>query len=112
MINYNCKTFRQIENSTNGEVSAETIFHYKQSGNVVTASYSGGKIKAGQLIALADEMGNLNMRYQHVNDKNELMTGTCMSIPEILPNQKIRIYEHWQWTCGDLCKGESLLEEV
>jgi len=42
---------------------------------------------------LVDVAGKLDMRYQHVNNQNQLMTGICTSTPEILPNGKIRLHE-------------------
>ncbi|GAB2815809.1 hypothetical protein [Ferruginibacter profundus] len=112
MYNYHNKTFRSVANSSNGEVDATTIFNYRQSGNIVTATYSGGNIISGSLIALADAAGQLDMRYQHINTQNQLMTGICLSVPELLPNGKIRLHEQWQWTSGDISKGESVIEEV
>lgn len=112
MINYHDKVFRPVQNSENGETSAETIFRYVQKGNILTSSYEGGKILSGQLIGLVDEEGVIEMRYHQVNTANELMTGICGSIPEILPNGKIRLHETWQWTSGDLSKGNSILEEL
>ena len=112
MINYNGKQFRPVSNTENGETSSETIFHYQQTGNILTSSYAGGKIVQGHLIALVDEQGNIDMRYHQINDKEELMTGICKSIPEILPNGKIRLHETWQWTSGDQSAGQSIIEEV
>ena len=111
MINYNDKIFRPIINSENGETSSETVFHYKQVDNILTSEYSGGKIKYGHLIGLVDNRGNIEIRYHQVNDKDELMTGVCKSIPEILENGKIRLYESWEWTSGDKSKGQSIIEE-
>lgn len=110
-MNYNNKVFKPISNTENGETSNETIFHYKQVGNVVTATYSGGKISHGHLIGLVDSFGNIEMRYHHVNEKNELMTGICTSTPEILANGKIRLHEAWEWTSGDKSTGTSIIEE-
>lgn len=112
MINYNNKTFSPYENSDNGETSSDTIFHYKQEGNILTAEYAGGRIKKGHLIGLVDEEGRIDMRYHQVNDKGELMTGICSSIPEVLPDGMIRLHESWQWTSGDHSKGSSILQEV
>ena len=67
---------------------------------------------SGTLIARVDYAGNLNMRYQHINKAGELMTGKCISVPEILPDGRIRLKETWQWTCGDHTGGESVVEEV
>lgn len=112
MINYHGKSFRPVQNSENGETSAETIFQYRQEENILTSTYSGGKIKTGHLIGLVDEKGQIEMRYHQVNTSNELMTGICRSVPEVLPNGKIRLHETWQWTSGDLSKGNSILEEI
>ena len=111
MINYNGKIFTPISNTENSETSSETEFLYKQVGNIVTSQYSGGKIKKGHLIGIVDDNGNIDMRYHQINDKDEIMTGTCKSRPEILPNGKLRLHESWQWTSGDYSKGESIIEE-
>lgn len=111
MINYNNKSFRVVNNTENGETSSETIFHYKQRNNIITAEYAGGKIKQGQLIGIVDEEGYIELRYHQVNDKNELVTGICNSRPEILPNGKIRLHETWQWTSGDKSRGASIIDE-
>lgn len=112
MINYNNKVFVPLSNSENGEVDLGMQFVYKQTGNIVTSTYSGGRIRSGHLIALVDERGHLNMRYHQVNDQGEITTGICKSTPEQLPNGKIRMHEKWQWTSGDCSEGESLLEEL
>jgi hypothetical protein len=111
-MNYNNKKFRPIQNSENGETSAETIFEYKQEGNILTSEYAGGQILKGHLIGLVDENDNIQIRYHQVNKKGELMTGICFSNPEILENGKIRLHETWEWTSGDFSKGNSILEEV
>ncbi len=111
MINYNNKIFRPISNTENGETSNETVFQYKQVGDILTSEYSGGKIIKGHLIGLVDENGNIDMRYHQVNDKGELMTGICKSTPELLANGKIRLHEEWEWTSGDKSKGTSIIEE-
>jgi hypothetical protein len=111
-INYNNKTFRPLSNTENGETSPETIFHYQQKGQMVTATYSGGAIQFGHLLGLVDEQGNIDMRYHQINTNDELMTGVCRSRPETLPNGKLRLHETWQWTSGDLSKGTSVIEEI
>lgn len=112
MINYNNKKFTAISNTENGETSSETIFHYKQIGNILTSEYAGGRIKKGHLIGLVDEEGNIDLRYHQINENNEIMTGTCVSAPQVLENGKIRLHESWQWTSGDKSKGESIVEEI
>tara|TARA_R110000850_G_scaffold246847_1_gene371787 strand:+ start:508 stop:846 length:339 start_codon:yes stop_codon:yes gene_type:complete len=112
MINYNNRKFRPVSNSDNGEVSPEMIFHYKQSGNILTCTYQGESIVAGHLIGIVADQGRIEMRYHQVNKAGALMTGICHSTPELMTNGKIRLHESWQWTSGDLSKGTSVLEEV
>lgn len=111
-MNYNNKLFRPVENSDNGETTAETVFAYKQSGNILTSEYQGGQISKGHLIGLVDKNGLIEMRYHQVNLRGELMTGVCTSKPEVMPNGKIRLHETWRWTSGDGSSGKSVLEEL
>lgn len=111
-ISYDGRKFRSISNSDTGEVGSDTVFHYHQDGEIVWAEYSGGEIVRGMIIASVRDDQSLDMRYQHVNAKGELMTGTCISIPEILSDGRIRLREKWQWTSGTYSSGESVIEEV
>ena len=110
-INYNNRKFRPVNQSNNSETSSETVFDYQQKDFILSSHYSGGEIVSGHLIGLVDEEGNIDMRYHQINKKGELMTGQCLSRPEILPDGRIRLYETWQWTSGDKSRGESILEE-
>jgi hypothetical protein len=112
MINYNHRSFRPIQNTHNGETSLETLFYYKQEGNIISSEYKGGRIIHGHLIGLVNEDGCIEMCYHQVNINNEIMTGKCSSRPEILVNGKIRLHETWQWTSGDFSSGTSIIEEI
>lgn len=112
MINYNNKRFSLVTNTKNGDTDSETIFEYRQDGNLLWSEYAGGKIIAGHLIGVVDDDGNIDMRYHHINIEGEMMTGICNSTPEILSNGKIRLHEKWRWTSGDCSDGESILEEI
>lgn len=112
MIDYHNKIFRPVANAANGEVSGDTVFYYKQAGNIVMADYSGGSIRLGHLVALMDADGCLDMRYHQVNVRGELQTGICRSVPEVLPDGRLRLHEAWQWTSGDGSRGESVVEEA
>lgn len=111
-ISYNGKVFRSIENTSNGEVSGDTIFHYFQSENILSASYAGGSIRQGSIIGIVNSDGSLDFSYQHVNNKGEICTGRCHSIPNILADGRIQLQEDWQWTSGDCSSGRSIVQEV
>ena len=111
-MNYNNKRFRAISNSDNGEVSDDMVFHYRQTGEILHCEYYGVNIVLGHLIGIVDKSGQIDMRYHQVNLKGEILTGVCASRPETLNNGKIRLHEEWQWTSGDMSKGDSVLEEI
>ena len=114
---YDNRTFRSTSNSATGEVSPATTFRYHQSAahpHIVWAEYSGGSIVRGNLIATVARDGSnaLDMRYHHVNESGELMTGRCRSTPEVLGDGRLRMHERWVWTSGGQGEGESVIEEV
>lgn len=111
-MNYHGKKFTAISNTSNGETSKKTVFHYEQDGNILTAQYSGGQIVKGHLIGLVSETGHIDMRYHQVNKEGILMTGKCHSTPETLPDGRIRLHETWEWTSGDKSSGTSVIEEL
>ena len=111
-VEYNGRRFRSVENSASGEVGPETVFAYRQDGDVVSATYEGGGVRSGVLIATADGGGNLDVRYAHVNESGDLMTGECRTKPEVLPDGRLRLHEEWRWTSGDRSSGRSVVEEI
>lgn len=112
MINYDGRTFVSVENTDNGEVSSHTHFEYKQEGSILTASYSGGDIVKGVMIGIVKADGTLQFNYNHVNRKNEIRGGICLSTPTILPDGRVRLHEKWKWTDKEQSEGESVVEEV
>ena len=110
--NYDGRRFRSVANTANGEVGAGTVFEYHQDGDAVWATYRGGGVTLGTLVATVDGEGRLDMRYAHVNDAGALMTGVCTSTPEALPDGRLRLHETWRWTSGDGSSGTSTLEEI
>jgi hypothetical protein len=110
--NYDNRKFRIVGNSPNGEADEDTLFTYHQKGNVVWGTYSGGRILQGVILARVGEEGNLHIRYSHLNDRHEFRAGTCVSIPEVLDDGRLRMHESWLWADGDNSTGRSVLEEI
>jgi hypothetical protein len=111
-VNLDKRIFMSGENTPNGDASRDTRFHYYQRGERVWATYDGGRVRFGTLVAVGDDKGRLDMRYQHVDPDGNLRTGTCLAVPELLPDGRICLLEDWHWTNGDLSKGTSVVEEV
>ena len=112
MIRYGGRLFRSVTSSETSQTDTNTIFKYEQVDDLVTATYSGGHIRYGHLIGRLDEAGVLDMRYHHIDRDGQLMTGVCITTPELLPSGQLRLHESWQWTCGNESKGTSILEEI
>ena len=106
------RVFRSVQNTENGEAGDETVFYYRQKGNLVFAEYHGGTILRGHLLAKVLENGQLDMRYHHLNNKGEFMLGKCLSTPELLDSGRLKFKESWQWLSGDMSSGYSEIEEV
>jgi hypothetical protein len=112
MIGYDGRRFRSLSNSAGGDVGGETTFDYHQREDLVWATYAGGSVRFGTLLAKVDPSGNLDMRYQHLSADGAFKTGQCQSRPEVLPDGRLRLHERWQWTGGAHGQGESIIEEV
>jgi len=112
MVNYDARVFRSVANSNGGDVDGDTTFHYHQRDDVVWATYAGGSVVFGTLIAKTDDAGNLDMRYQHVSVDGSFKSGRCQSRPEQLSDGRLRLHERWQWTDGANGAGESIIEEI
>lgn len=95
-INFNNKTFSLISNSENGKVTDETIFEYKQKGDLVTADYYGGTVRYGKIIAILNDR-QLNMLYQCLTTTNELKSGKAIAEISFTENDKIKLKLNWEW---------------
>ena len=108
-INYNHRRFRLAHESA---ISTGTIFHYSQSGNIVSITYEGGTVQYGQALAKVNEAGVLDLRYQHITTNGDIQTGTCISTPEVLADGRLRLTEVYQSTSGNQASGVSIAEEI
>lgn len=108
----NNKKFINAENTDNGEVSGETVFDYKQTGNNIEATYTGGMIKKGHLIGVMTGENTFTMFYHHLNRNNEIRAGQCHTTIRTEPNGTLTLIERWEWLNGDCSKGQSVLTEI
>lgn len=108
----NNRKFSSVTNTENGDVGSQTVFYYRQEGEMVWADYGGGSVRRGSLIARWVEENLLEMHYQHLSTDNEFKTGRCLSRPEQLSDGRLRMHEEWQWTSSDQSSGTSTIEEI
>ena len=111
-MSYDGKRFRGRSNSSNGEVDAETIFHYHQRGSRLWGEYEGGAVARGQLLGRVHPDGSLEFCYHHEGTDGELRAGECRSVPTTDPDGRLVLKESWRWLTGDRSTGESEVEEI
>jgi len=105
-IDFNNKTFLLLENSSEGKVNSETVFEYRQDGDLVTADYSGGGIRYGKIIAQLKKP-ELYMRYQCLTTANELKAGKAIAQIALTEECKIKLRLEWEWLDESGKKGIS-----
>ena len=110
-ISYHDMYFVGVENYDSGDLTAETIFHYRQHDDLVWGTFEGGRALHGNLIAKILVDGKLEMVWQYLNQDGEFVSGKCISKPEILSDGRIRLHESWQ-IAGSGETGQSVIEEV
>lgn len=111
-FNYDNRYFRGTVNYDDGDLTYDTLFHYRQQGSVVWGTFEGGSIVFGTLLARVEADGRLDMVWQYLNKAGEFHSGTCLSIPELLPDGRYRLHESWQVADGHGTSGSSVIEEV
>jgi hypothetical protein len=109
---YDERTFRLVANTEGGDSDGRTSFRYHQRGDVVWATYEGGAVRFGTLVAKVNAAGDLDMIYQHVAADMTFRSGRCLSRCERLADGRIRLHERWVWTSGAEGSGTSVIEEV
>ena len=110
-LNLNDKRFITVENSE-GLSSCETIFHYKQHGEVITGTYKGGAIVEGLLIGKQTGNDSIELLYQCLTDKGELKAGQSKGKISLSKNGKLELKFDWNWLNGDISGGKSEYLEI
>lgn len=111
--NFNNKQFKLVSNSSEGSSDEETIFDYKQNNDIITADYSGGKIRYGKIIAkLLPLDDKLEMLYQCITIDGELKAGKAMAKIDLNKSGKILLSLNWQWMGDSQASGTSVYVEI
>ena len=104
------RVFRSAAAVEGGEVDADTVFRFRQDGDLIHATYSGGTIRLGFLVGRI-RGDRLDFRYAQLNASGETSTGHSADRIEALPDGRVRLHETWTWESRS-GSGTSVLEEV
>ena len=99
-----------VTTATVGVVNAETLFTFTQEGSVVSARYSGGKVRLGYLVGEISPKG-LHFRYAQLDVDGNLDGGHSTCEVSRAHDGKIRLIEHFEWASRE-GSGANIFEEL
>lgn len=102
-IDYEKRVFRSVEHP-------DLTGHYHSDGDLVWAEFSGAPVRLGRLVGHRTGDGDLELSYSYLLTSGGLVAGRCTSRPEVLPDGRIRLTEHFHRLDGKA--GISVIEEV
>lgn len=111
-INYDGRTFRSSAPETAGPDALGPIGHYHQDGDLIWAEFAGGKVVRGSLVGTCGPDGRIDVVYCQVLSGGQVVSGRCVSTPELLADGRIRLREDWQRYGAAAATGVSYIEEV
>ena len=109
-IDYDGRRFRQAGDAHVPVGKDRPTGLYHQDGDLVWAEFSGSTILAGRLVGRRRPDGAIDAAYCWVTTGGETMAGSCLSVPTVLDDGRIRLTERWQRCDGSV--GVSYVEEV
>jgi hypothetical protein len=100
-----------VETAENGLVNKDTIFAFRQTDDLVTAEYAGGRIKKGFLVGTISDR-KLQFSYCQVQIDGELDNGISSCELSTNDNGKVMLVEHFEWKSRQGEIGINVFEEV
>jgi hypothetical protein len=85
---------------------------YHQADGLLWAEFGGGEVRRGMLVGVSGPGGVLDFGYSMVTADGAVICGRCHSIPDWLPDGRIRLTEHWERFPPHAGAGISYLEEI
>ena len=80
-----------------GLSTTETVFHYFQSGEVITGKYRGGEIIEGNFVGKFIAPSQIELRFQCLTKSLDLLSGKSVGLITELPNQRMTLTFDWEW---------------
>jgi len=110
IVSLNGKQMRIVSTAEAGVVNAETVFTFTQEGSVVSAHYSGGRVRLGHLVGIISS-GILHFRYAQLDTEGRLDGGYSTCEISRTSDGRMRLLEHFQWQSRE-GSGTNIFEEM
>lgn len=111
-VDYDGRTFSSSAAETADSSGGSPVGHYHQRGAVVWAEFAGGRVVVGRLVGTCEPDGTLRMSYSQVLAGGEVVSGSCRTTPQVLPDGRLRLREEWQRHGAASSQGVSYIEEL
>lgn len=106
------RALRPRPDRTAAGIGGDTLFHFRQAGELVVATYEGGKVLHGQLIGLSGDVGVIAGSYQHATHAGVIESGRCNGRLEIQPDGRAVLALALQPNGAAETAGSLALEEL
>ena len=101
------RRFLAQANSANGTIDTETEMHFTQDADVILATYSGGSIVDGRVLARWVSQTHIDMCYHCLTASDALQAGKAKGHFDRTSDGRLAMRLDWQWLTGDRTSGES-----
>ncbi|MBS2534404.1 hypothetical protein KGQ20_16660 [Catenulispora sp. NF23] len=106
---YDGVRFRPVE-AEHEPGAATTVGLYHSRGDEMWAEFAGGNVRTGRLVGAIRPDGTIDGAYCQVSSDGQSAAGTLVSVPDRLPDGRIRLHEHWRRADGS--SGVSVIEQI
>jgi hypothetical protein len=106
------RTFRALSNSGHGQSNSATEMQFTGDEDYITATYAGGGVRLGQVLARRSTDDALDMHYHAGSTSGEIRAGHGRATFVADGQGKMRMFIEWQWLTGDHAPGHSEWVEV
>ena len=90
-----------------GVIGADTVFHYRVDGPMISATYQGGRVHAGHVIARATGADTIETLYHSLTTDGELLSGWSRGRVGTDAAGRTTLAFEWGWLSGAEGGGES-----
>lgn len=88
-----------------------TVFHYFQSGEVISGEYRGGEIVEGRFVGKYTAPEQIELLFQCITRTGELLAGKSSGRISRHEDGKLALCFDWRWLYGDTGGGVSRYRE-
>lgn len=111
-FNLENKRFSPVVNSEGGRVSSGAVFVFTQTGDKLSAVYSGGGVSDGHIIGRMTSQSTAVLLYHSRAKDGSLEAGQADVIIHMTADDKLAMEMNWTWLNGSKASGTSRYKEI